>query len=148
MFVVPGNLWESHCRELDPVHFMLLERYVSFLLLWASWHGVALRLFSLSLTVTRHIYNSLESVPCYPVDMYVRTPKPNGKSQILAGWRKRWSSIDILNAFIEDVNPHTEVPDLKSILTVLWGFPWRCRSFARWDAIKKFRIFGEWTALC
>lgn len=148
MFVVPGNLWESQCRELDPMHFVLLETYVSLLLLWAWWHGVALHLFSLSLAVTRNIYNSLESVPCYAVGVCVRTPKPNGKSQILARWGKKRSSTDILNAFIENVNPHTEVQDLKPILTVLWGFPLRCRSLARWDDIKQLRILGEWTALC
>lgn len=78
---------------------------------------MALHLFSLSLAVARNIYNSLDSVPWFSVPWYtvgvcVRTPNPNGKSQISAGWGRR-TSTDILNAFIEDVNPHIEVLELK-----------------------------------
>lgn len=37
MFVVPGNLWEFSCWELDPEPFMLMETYVPSLLLGAPW---------------------------------------------------------------------------------------------------------------
>lgn len=139
MFAVPGNLWESHCCEFDPVCFMLLETYVSLLLVWARWRGVALHHFPLLLAVTRNIYNSLESALCYNVSMCARTPKPNGKSQILAGWGK-----NVLYRYFKcitgGVSLHTEVPDLKLFLTELWGFLLRCRNFAREDNVKQVRI--------
>ena len=80
---------------------------------------MAFHLLSLSLAVTRNVYSSLESVSCYAVGVCVRTPKPNGKSQILAGRGEKGSSIEIVNVFVEDVNPRTEVPDLKPVLTAL-----------------------------
>lgn len=83
----------------------------------------------------------------YLVGVCVSTPNPSGKSQILAGWGKSRSSTDILNAFIEDVNPHTEVLELKLPDSVV-RFALRRRSFASCNDIKQLRILGERTALC
>lgn len=116
MFVVSGNLWESHCQKLDPFYVVGDICFISLAVSLMAWCGFG---SFLSLSVTRNIYNSLDSVPCYSVGVCVRTPKPNGKSQILEGWGAKRSSTGIFKAFIEDVSPHTEMPDLKPILTVL-----------------------------
>lgn len=137
MFLVPGNLWESHRQESDPMHFVWLETYVLLLLVCAWWHGVALHLFSLLLAVTRNIYSSSERARrcCVVVCVSIKTEE---EITNLSSVRKKKSFTDILSAFSGDVDLQTEC----HIWNRFWQrceVPLRCGNFARGDDIKQLR---------
>lgn len=138
MFLVPGNLWESHRQESDPMHFVWLETYVSLLLVCAWWHGVALHLFSLLLAVTRNIYSSSERARrcCVVVCVSIKTEE---EITNLSSVRKKKVLHRYFKCILWGCRSADGVSYLKPILTTLWGFPLRCGNFARGDDIKQLR---------